>query len=83
MVQPAARAVRIRDVDELVRGDGEAEPGALLAPVVELDPLVQAIPEEILCEHAVRAHVGGQNVDVVEALDGGAAADVALRLVPP
>ena len=83
MVEPARRAVGVRDVDELVRGDREAQPGARLGPVVELDPLVQAVAEHVLGERAVRADVRRQQVDVVEPLDRRAPADVALRLVPP
>src|SRR5512145_1878966 len=39
MVKSSRRAVRVRDVDELVRSDREAHPRARLGPVVELDPL--------------------------------------------
>ena len=55
----------------------------VLGPVVELDPLVQAVAEDVLRELAVRAHVGREHVDVVEPLHRRAASDVALRLVPP
>ena len=48
------RAARVGDVDQLVGGDGEAEPGAGLGAVVELDPLVQPVAEQLLREHAVR-----------------------------
>ena len=83
VVQAAAGAVVVGDVDQLVRGDREADPGALLGAVVELDPLVQPVAEELLAELAARADVGGEDVDVVEPLDAGAAAGVALRLVAP
>src|SRR6266540_892931 len=83
VVEPAAGAVHVGDVDQLVRRDREAEPRARLGAIVELDPLVQAVPEHLLRELAVPAHVRREHVDVVEPLDRGAPADVALRLVAP
>ena len=83
VVQAAAGAEVVGDVDQLVRGDREAHPGALLGSVVQLDPLVPPVAEELLAKLAARADVGGEHVDVVEPLDRGAAADVALRLVSP
>ena len=79
MMQPAVCAVGVRDVDQLVGRDRQAQPRARLGAVVALDPFVQAVTEELLRELAVRAHVGGEDVDVVEPLHGGAAPDVALR----
>ena len=81
VVQAPARAVGVGGVDELVRGDARAQPRARLGAVVELDALVQAIAELLLGEDAAGPHVGGQDVDVVQALDRRAAPDVALGLV--
>jgi len=75
--------VRVGDVDQLVGCDREAHPGSALAPVVALDPLVEAVAEDLLREDAVRAHVGRQHVHVVEPLDGGTSPHVPLGLVPP
>src|SRR5262245_17775459 len=83
VMEPAARTVVVGDVDELVGGDRETEPRALLRSVVQLDALVQAVPQELLREHPARPDVGRQDVDVVEAFHGRAAADVPLRLVLP
>ena len=83
VVQAPARAVRVRDVDQLVRGDRDAHPGAGLRAVVELDALVEPVAEHVLAELARRPHVRGEQVDVVEPLDRRAAPDVALRLVAP
>src|SRR5262245_28593143 len=80
-MQPAVSAVRVARVDQLVRGDRGAHPRARLAAVVELDPLVEPIAERVDAELAVRADVGGEEVDVVEALDRAAAAGVAARHV--
>jgi hypothetical protein len=66
-------------VDQLVGGDRRAHPGAGLAAVVELDPLVEPVAERLLGEDAVGADVGGEHVEVVEALDRAAATGVALR----
>ena len=74
VVQPAVCAVGVGDVDQLVGRDREAQPRARLGAVVALDPLVEPVAEELLRELAVRAHVGGEHVDVVEPLDGGAPA---------
>ena len=62
MVEPAAGTVVVGDVDQLVCGDREAEPGALLGAVVELDPLVEPVAEELLDELAGRADVGGATI---------------------
>ena len=83
VVETAARAVRVRDVDQLVGRDREAHPGAALRPVVHLDPLVEPIAEHVLREDAVGADVRGEHVHVVEPLHRTAATDVALRLIPP
>ena len=40
VVQAPARAVGVGGVDQLVRGDRQAQPGPRLGAVVELDPLV-------------------------------------------
>jgi hypothetical protein len=64
-----------------VGGDARAEPRPRLGAVVELDALVQAVAELLLGEDPTGPHVGGEDVDVVQALDGGAAPDVALGLV--
>jgi hypothetical protein len=77
VVQAAVGAERVARVDQLVRGDRRAHPGAGLAAVVELDALVRAVAERVDAELAVGAHVGGEDVDVVEALDRAAAAGVA------
>ena len=76
-----ARLARVLDVDQLVGGDGEAEPGAGLAPGVEHDALVVAVAEDVGGEVPAGGDVARQQVDVVEALDRGAAGRVALRLV--
>src|SRR5262249_56956396 len=81
VVEPAAGAVVVGDVDQLVGGDREAEPRALLRAVVELDPLVQAVAEELLRELPAPSHVRCQDVDVIEALHARAPARVLLRLV--
>jgi hypothetical protein len=57
--------VRVTRVDELEGGDRGAHPRAGLAAVVELDALVQAVPERVDAEVAVGADVGGEHVDVV------------------
>jgi hypothetical protein len=83
VVEPALCAIGVGDVDQLVRSDREAHPGSRLGPVLELDPFVQPVAEHLLGEHPVRAHVGSEEIDVVEALHGRTSADVALRLIPP
>jgi hypothetical protein len=81
MVQAAAGAPRVLDVDQLVGGDREAQPGAGLLAVVEPDALVVAVAENLGGERAAGRDVVGEQVDVVEALDGRAARRVTLRLV--
>ena len=81
VVEPPLRVPGVGDVDQLVPGDREAEPGARLGAVVEDDALVVAVAEHVRRERAARRHVGGEQVDVVEPLDGGPAPGVALRLV--
>ena len=77
VVQAAVGAVRVARVDELVGGDRRAHPGAGLGAVVELDALVEPVAERVDAELAVGADIGGEEVDVVEALDRAAAAGVA------
>ena len=81
VVQAAVRAVVVLRVDQLVRHDGEAHPGSRLGAVVELHALVEPVPEDVDGEFARSANVRGEQVDVVEPLHGGPAADVPLRLV--
>ena len=68
-------------VDQLVGGDRQTHPGALLGAVVVDDLLVEPVAELVHREAPVGRHVRGQDIDVVDALDRGAAVDVALRHV--
>jgi hypothetical protein len=77
VVQAAARAVRVARIDELVGGDRGTHPRAGLAAVVELDALVEAVAERLDAEPPVGADAGGEDVDVVQALDRTAAPGVA------
>ena len=81
VVQAAAGAARVLDVDQLVGGDREAQPGAGLLAVVEPDALVVPVAENVGRERPAGGDVVGEQVDVVEALDRRAARRVALRLV--
>ena len=78
VVQAPVAAGVVGGVDQLVGGDREAHPGALLAAVVVDDLLVGAEAELLLGEPAVGGDVRRQHVDVVDPLDRGAAVDVAL-----
>ena len=77
-MQAAAAATVVGGVDQLVGGDRQAHPGALLGAVVVDHLLVGAVAEQFDGEAAVGGDVGGQDVDVVDALDRGATVDMAL-----
>src|SRR5438552_3951458 len=79
MVKAAGRARVIGDIDQLVRGDREAHPRALLAAVAVDDLLVEAEAELIHRERSVRGDVLREHIDVIEPLDGRSTPDVALR----
>ena len=81
VVQPASGAGVVGDVDELVRGDRQAHPCPDLAAVVGHDLLVKTESEDVLGEAPVDGDITREHVDMVEALDRGAAADIALGYV--
>src|ERR1700722_4022307 len=79
MVQAPVQARVVGAVDQLMRGDRQAHPGTGFAAVVIDDLLIQAEAKLLLGKSPVGSDVSGQDIHVVEPLDGGTAPDVALR----
>jgi hypothetical protein len=64
VVQALAGLARVLDVDQLVGGDREAQPGAGLGAVVEHDALVVAVAEHVGGEAPAGGDVAREQVDV-------------------